>query len=935
MLEIIVREVQFMKSRFYTNYTQLTFLKKIKDSLLRCESFSFSVSFIKKAGLILILNEIKSALKRGAKGKIITSTYQNFTDVSSLKQFLSLMDEFDNFECHLDYNSFGENGFHSKGYIFEYIDSYEVVIGSSNLTRFALFKNIEWNVSVSLKEKEVPYLDIIKEFDELWDKTYILTKDLIKKYAIQLDYAIEKWDMDYVENFDNKIVPNYMQRKALKEIRRYRDMGVNKALVVAATGSGKTYLAAFDARNFDAKKVLFIVHRDTILKEAMMTFTKVFGKRITYGLFLSGIKQIDCDFLFSTNITMSKNLELFKKDEFDYIVIDEVHHAVADTYKKIIDYFAPQFTLGLTATPERMDNESVFDLFEKNVPYELRLRDALENDLIVPFKYYGINDKLVDYSENDARILIRQIADDLHVEFIKKNIEKYRPLGKLKAIGFCRSIEHAKLMMEKMNNLGYHTTYLIGKSDTGERLKAFSDLQDDLNRLEIIFTVDLLNEGVDIPSINMVMFLRPTESSTIFIQQLGRGLRKYEGKDYLTVLDFIGNSYTRSVQIAIAMGSLSDNIYVDKRMLADFVINDFKQLQLPIEIHIDELSKEEILKSIENTNFNSIQFLKQDYYNFKKFLNIERYPNHIDFINSDVAFDLLLYVKKYGSYYNFLLIIKDDVPFFDQSQMAFLKYLSSFLPLIRPYEYLIVNSLLISDKTHIELIDDLKTYEYFDINRFNHALNNLQNKYYSKKEQELLINYIIEENGIYRLLIDQKNNSFIEHIKDLLDYGLTRFETEFYGAHDAIKLYYSYTRATLLQALCNHTFAFREGLMWKDEALYLFIDLKKDASKEEWLLYEDKFKSSTILQWESSTSTTMTNKKGMRLINQKDTYIFVRKIKSEDGNTLPYIYIGKGQLTNPRKSKNIKSTLLFDIILDNEIPNYLKYDFQIPEEKIQ
>ncbi|NLD26872.1 MAG: DEAD/DEAH box helicase family protein, partial [Acholeplasmataceae bacterium] len=522
-----------MKSQFVTNYTKQKFLAKIKESLQSCDGFYFSVSFIKKAGLILLLNDIKEALNRGAVGKIITSTYQNFTDILSLEEFLGLMNKYSNFDCHLNYSCFGENGFHTKGYLFKYANSYELVVGSSNITRYALLNNIEWNLAVTTNDLEDHYRDALAEFEFLWSKTYQLNRDLINKYSIQLDFAIEKWDMDYIRTYDTRIVPNSMQKKALKEIRRFRDMGVKKALVVAATGSGKTYLAAFDALNFDAKRVLFVVHRDTILKEAMKTFAAVFRERVTYGLFMAHFKEFDRDFIFTTNTTMSRNLHMFAQDEFDYIIFDEVHHAVAETYKKIIDYFKPQFMLGLTATPERMDNESVFDLFDKNLPYELRLREALENDLVVPFRYFGINDSLLDYSEENPSALIKQIADDLHCEFIKENIEKHRPSGKLKAIGFCRSIEHARIMTEKMNLLGYHTTFLSGRSDTGERLKAFSDLQADDRMLEIIFTVDLLNEGVDIPAINMALFLRPTESSTIFIQQLGRGLRKYESKEYL------------------------------------------------------------------------------------------------------------------------------------------------------------------------------------------------------------------------------------------------------------------------------------------------------------------------------------------------------------------------------------------------------------------
>ena len=608
----------YMKQLFLTNQSQVTFLEKIKTSLKNCRSFYFSVSFIKNSGLVLILNEIVEALQRGVKGKIITSTYKNFTDIPALNQFLRLSEQFPSFECHLDYDNFSDSGFHTKGYIFEYEEYCEIMIGSTNITRYALLNNIEWNVCLYSNYDDKYYLDVMSDFNKLWENTFELNIEIINKYGKELEYAIEAWDMDNVNFVNKKIRPNYMQVKALREISKYRARGVSKALIIAATGSGKTYLAAFDALNFNPNRLLFIVHRENILNEAIKTFSNIFGSTKSCGLFTGNSKELHCDFIFSTNQTMSRNLDLFKKDEFDYIIIDEVHHATASTYRKIINYFQPSFLLGLTATPERMDNESVFDLFEKNVPYELRLRDALVNNLIVPFKYYGIKDKLVDYSETDSRLLIRQISREEHCDFIKENIEKYRSCvkGKLKAIGFCRNVEHSKLMAEGMSVLGYNTLSITGENKISERDKAFERLQDENDPLEIIFTVDVLNEGVDIPAVNMVLFLRPTESSTIFIQQLGRGLRLHENKEYLIVLDFIGNSYLRSTQIAIALGTLSNNIQVDKRMLANFVRKDFKQLNLPIEIKLDEESKDEILNAIERTNFNSFEFLKQDYYNF-------------------------------------------------------------------------------------------------------------------------------------------------------------------------------------------------------------------------------------------------------------------------------------------------------------------------------
>lgn len=404
-----------MESRFLTNYTETTFLSTIQMNLRRCKSFAFSVSFIKKAGLVLLAKDISAAIERGAKGRIITSTYQNFTDVESLNYFLSLA-QHPNFECHLDDECFHDeknyftNGFHSKGYIFELENGIEMVVGSSNITRYALLKNIEWDLVVNCEHDTEAYLDAMNEFESLWNQTYELSQDRIKEYSTKLSFAIEHWDMDY-DMADSEIKPNYMQRKALRELNRYRAIGQERALVISATGSGKTYLAAFDALNFNPDRLLYIVHEGSILKKSLETFQKVFGGSKTCGLYNAEAKETGEDFLFSTNVSMCRSLELFDKKEFDYIIIDECHHAVADSYRKIIDYFEPEFLLGLTATENRMDNQDVVEIFGNNIPYELRLRDAIINDLIVPFHYYGIRDELVDYglTASGERRLISQI----------------------------------------------------------------------------------------------------------------------------------------------------------------------------------------------------------------------------------------------------------------------------------------------------------------------------------------------------------------------------------------------------------------------------------------------------------------------------------------------------------------------------------------------
>ena len=919
-----------MEYQFFTNYTDITFLDKIKDNLRHCKSFDFSVSFIKKAGLVLLFKDIEAAVERGCKGRIITSTYQNFTDIESLKSFYALMGRCPNFQCHLDYESFHGTdystlGYHSKGYLFEFDDHRELVIGSSNITRYALLKNIEWDVSVKDYFVNGAYDDALKEFEEKWAATELLNAELIVKYAQRLNYAIERWDMDY-DLSASKIKPNYMQKKALKELNRYRAIGVNRALTIASAGSGKTYLAAFDALNFNPKRLLYIVHEGSILRKSLETFQEVFGKNVSYGIYSGTSKESDADFVFATNITMCKTLELFSKNEFDYIIIDECHHATAETYKKIIGYFEPEFLLGLTATPERLDNQDVFELFDHNVPYELRLRDAIANDLVVPFKYFGIRDKLVDYglTGNEERRMIAQMAKEDHCDFIAEQIEKYRPQGKLKALAFCRNVTHARMMCEALGER-YHTAYLTGRNDIGERVRAYNDLQNDAHNLEILFTVDILNEGVDIPGVNMVLFLRPTESTTIFIQQLGRGLRKYTNKEYVTVLDFIGNSYKRSVQIAFALGSLSENFVMEKRLLASLVKDNFTALGLAdygVEIHIDDLSKEEILEFIDKENFNALKYLKQDYFNFKKYIGSEFYPRHVDYINNDCAPDLIRFMsiktrgKKNCSYYNFLRGIgEENLPVFTEKQIDFINYLSGLLPLVRVHEYQIVKLLIDGPKTYREIVMYLtETVQGFVPEELEHALTYLQ--------------FVEKDKDILKLSVHM-DDQLLEYVQDLIEYGLIRYVID-NGNETGFKLWLNYRMDQVQLKLLKNPGNIMVGTYYYDDYVVIFASLKKDLEEADKLNYKDKFLQPDLFQWESMTNLPQSHLE--KLMKSTFAHVFIRKMTTENGLVLPFTYVGKGKMSNPRKTDGDNGTYLFDIHMENELPEYLQYDFGLTKE---
>lgn len=931
-----------MPNQFLTNYTEVTFLEKIKDSLRHCTAFNFSVSFIKKAGLVLLFKDIEAAVERGAVGRIITSTYQNFTDIESLKSFFALQSRCENFTCHLDHECFHDGGYmtlgyHSKGYLFEYDNRCEVIVGSSNITRYALLKNVEWDIAVSEEKTSKVFVEAMHEFEEKWAETHPLNLDIINLYANKLNFAIERWDMDYDLHTAN-IKPNFMQRKALKELNRYRAVGTARALVVAAAGSGKTYLAAFDALNFSPKRLLYIVHEGSILKKSLETFQDVFGNAVSYGIFSGESKEMDADFVFATNITMAKSLELYPKDYFDYIIVDECHHATAETYRRIIGYFEPEFLLGLTATPERLDNQDVFDLFDKNVPYELRLRDAIINDLVVPFKYYGIRDELINYglTKSEERKMVAQLATADHCDFITREIEKHRPEGKLKALAFCRNVTHARMMCEAMGDR-YKTAYLTGKNDIGERIRAYNDLQSEYRELEILFTVDILNEGVDIPGVNMVLFLRPTESSTIFIQQLGRGLRKYDNKQYVTVLDFIGNSYKRSVQIAFALSSLADNFVLEKRLMMALVQDDFKAIGLGdygVEIHIDDLSKEEIVSFIERENFNSLGYLKQDYFNFRKYIGAESYPRHMDYLNNDCAPDLLRFLsikiggKKCVSYYNFLHGILDDndedarlLPVFTERQIAFANYLSSMLPLVRQHEYMLFDCVVHGIKKLSEIEARMtETIGDYAHEQLAHALKYIQEHGF------------LTTDGVSCSLVDvELDEQFIEYLDDLLTYGLTRYVAD-YGAETGFKLWQSYRMDQVQLKLLKNPGHIFVGTYYYDETVVIFASLKKDASVAERLNYKDKFIEPAMFQWESMANVSASDLQ--KLINSKKALLFIRKVSDENGIVMPFTYVGKGRLTNPRRQvsydeqkKKDVTTYLFDIPMENELPDYLQYDF--------
>ncbi len=403
-----------------------------------------------------------------------------------------------------------------------------------------------------------------------------------------------------------------MQVEAIQGLERLRENGQDRGLLISATGTGKTYLSAFELRNYNPKRALFIVHREQIGKQALNSFRNVFGDTRSMGILSGTSKVVDKDFIFSTIQTLSKDeiLQSFDKNEFDYIIIDEVHKAGANSYQKIVNYFNPKFLLGMTATPERSDDFDIFKMFNYNIAYEIRLQQALEEDLLCPFHYFGVSDVTIDGIELDDKIDFKYLVAEERVKHIIDKINFYGYCGeRVKGLIFCSDKKEAKELSDIFNTKGYKTVALTGESLQEEREKAIERLEQDetLNSLDYIFTVDIFNEGVDIPSVNQVVMLRPTKSSIIFVQQLGRGLRKNKFKEYVVIIDFVGN-YNSNFLIPIA---LSGDRTFNKDTIRKYVMEGTRVIPGCSTINFDEVSKKKIFESIDLANFNNIKLIKE------------------------------------------------------------------------------------------------------------------------------------------------------------------------------------------------------------------------------------------------------------------------------------------------------------------------------------
>lgn len=908
-------------------------LNSLQDETEKCLSFTFSVAFVTQDGLNALKTYLADLNNRGVKGRLITSTYLQFNHPDV---FYSLM-QIPNLEVKIS----EKRGFHAKGYLFEHEDHHSFIIGSSNLTMSALKLNYEWNVRLTSYDHGELIHQMHGHLEEQWQKAIPLTKGWITNY--QENYRSEVLtEANIIQDpalTENYIVPNKMQRAALTALEALRESKEPRGLVISATGTGKTYLAAFDVLNAKPDKMLFIVHREQILKDAMCSFQKVIGGcNSDYGILSGNRKEIEAKYLFATIQTISKPdyQALFKKDEFDYILIDEVHKAGAQSYLKTIDYFKPDFLLGVTATPERTDNINIFELFNYKVAYEIRLQEALEEDLLSPFHYFGVTDY-----EQDGQVVsevtdLKYLTMEERVKFLLEKLNYYGVShNTVRGLVFCSRNKEAEALANHFNHLGIPATHLSGEHTIEEREKEIQRLENGL--IHYIFTVDIFNEGIDIPMVNQVVMLRSTQSSIIFIQQMGRGLRKHPSKDFVTIIDFIGN-YKNNYMIPMALsGDISGN--KDNLRRDTFETSYISGLS---SVNFEEVAKERIFASIEQAKLNTIAELRKSYNRLKQRLN--RIPHLADFKNTNTI-DPLLFMDRSDNYHHFLTKMKDTDIVLDEMDNTFLKFLSrEILPGKRIHEVILIETLMKAEHNQISWDEMLNLFQTYELDVSERTLQSVLRtltldfytgglkKTYKNSEIIEVVNVKIKLTNPF--LKAMKSDYFVQHVKDILETaGLLG---EDYDFSQALTLYQKYYRRDTIRLLGWHEQVVDQnigGYVRENAAkiFVIFVTLDKgDDFQGAEIAYEDALLDETTMHWVSKAGRKLTSPeiKIMQTADGWDIHVFVKK---SDDEGISFYYLGEvtpkpstiHQLEKPTSEGKTKSVVEMELMFKQPIETRL------------
>lgn len=867
----------------------------IEQELRTCINFTFAVAFISNSVLTDLKVLFADLNKKNITGKILTSTYLAFNQPKVFQELLKIP----NIEVRVLPQ---DTDFHAKGYIFEKNNHTTTIVGSSNLTGNALVKNYEWNIKFSSLEEADLTKQIKAQIKNQWNAAFPLTQSWINAYSKYYDSInLPKISNSTFKNTSvpDEIIPNKMQEAALISLAKLRKNGNTKGLIISATGTGKTYLGALDVRNYNPKKFLFIVHREQILKKALDSFFRVNGGDISdYGILSGNSKNTDVRYLFATVQSISQNniLKNFSKKEFDYILIDEVHRAGSKSYQKIIDYFSPDFLLGMTATPERTDDFNIYELFDYNIAYEIRLQEAIEENMLSEFHYIGITDYEYNGETIDDTTSLSKLVSEERMDYVEEQINYYGYSGK-KIFGliFCSRKEEAKEIATIMTKKGHPSVALIGDDSISKREKIITQFEN--GELEYIVTVDIFNEGIDIPKINQVIMLRNTQSSIIFIQQLGRGLRKAKNKDFVTIIDFIGN-YQNNYLIPIA---LTGDKSLNKNSLRNKLATN--QILGLSTINFSEIARERIYASINSNNLTTLVKLRAAYNTLKQKLG--RIPLLQDFQMSDqTSPDPKIFIDKYESYHQFLIKMKDnqDLIILEDN---FLKLISrEFIGGLRIHELLLLQKLFINDGIYpannfLANLQSINT--YIDDPTLTSVLGHLDLSYYTDNDFKKYggQSFVTLDNQNFTMnpeLISQynKNNYFKSLVDDVLTTGT--LNTKNYNLKEKLTINKKYTRKNINSLIgwpkdqSSAMYGYRE----KDGICPIFITYtKRDDIKEE-LNYDNYFFNTSTVSWFTRSPRTLESNEVRKLLdgNKNGTVDLMIFLKKSDDEGSDFYYLG-------------------------------------------
>lgn len=921
-LKEITPYTRLIHSELFTGGNSGTTLEsELRKEILSSDKIDLLVSFIKWKGIRILERELSEFTERGGKLRVITTTYIGATDSKAIEFLASLK----NTEVKVSYNT-GNERLHAKAYLFQRNTGFHTgYIGSSNFSRSALTDGLEWNLKITTKEVGHLIDKFKKTFEAYWQNADFELYD-INIHSEKLIDALKqgRFSKEYTFTtayFDIKPFP--YQKEILEKLEvertvhnRYRN------LLVAATGTGKTVISAFDYKNFrsnnKSSRLLFVAHRKEILQQAKATFQGVLKDNNFGELWVDGIEPNSNEYLFVSVQTLNNRLKDLKlsPDYYDFIILDEAHHGSASSYRPFLNYFKPTILLGLTATPERMDNENILDDFCNRIAAEIRLPEALNKKLLSPFQYFGITDSIDltnvkwekgKYAASELTALYTK--NDIRVGEIITNLNKYlNDINDIRAIGFCVTVEHAIFMTEKFNLAGLKANYLTSRN-ANERDRIRNEFKK--KEFNYLFVVDIFNEGVDIPEIDTVLFLRPTESLTVFLQQLGRGLRLAEGKDCLTVLDFVGNSrpeYDFESKFRALIGKTTTSVQKE-------IEDDFPHLPLGCSIILEKKTKETILENIKKATSLNINQLINKIQNFQHQADLPlTLNNFIEFYHIPIE---TIYRKDSWSRLCQRAGIIDDFENINEKQIYSAisnKWLST-----NSTSYF--NFILSIAKKDFKIkIDDFDENQkimllmlHYDVWQNAGGFDSLEQSIIQIGKNKTLVNEIIE---VLELLLDKIG--FKE-----IDIQLTYKQP--------LKLHSRYTRDQILVAFRLSTFekksSNREGAAENKDlnTEILFINLiKSEENFSPTTMYDDYAISETLFHWQSHNAYGPETTKGVSYIKHleinKKILLFVReKSKDENGNTLGYVFIGEGifKETEGSKPMSIKWEL------NEPIPNYL------------